>query len=83
MKCSESRIASRRANDAVGAEDRPSDARLRQLASAFEAQLITVLLRPMTKSLGPMSEIVSQDIAMKVASQMSDPLYDQLRHEMG
>ncbi len=84
MKCSESQTASKRA-DALSDthEARPSDARLRQLASEFEAQLLTVALRPMTKKLGPMSEVVSQQIAMSVSSQISEPLYEQLRHEMG
>jgi len=36
----------------------------------------------MTKGLGPMSEVVAQKIAMEVAPQMSNPLYDQLRHEL-
>ena len=84
MKCSESQIASKRASALSDGHDaRPSDARLRQLASEFEAQLLTVALRPMTKNLGPMSEVVSQQIAMSVATQISSPLYDQLRHEMG
>ena len=84
MKCSESQTASRRASALPEQHDAaPNEARLRQLASEFEAQLLTVALRPMTKNLGPMSEVVSQKMAMSIATQISDPLYEQLRLEMG
>ena len=78
MKCSAKPIASR--SDEPNEE--PGAARLRKLASEFEALLLSVALRPMTKGLGPMSEVVAQKIAMEVAPQMSNPLYDQLRHEL-
>ena len=78
MKCSAKPIVSR--SDEPNKE--PGAPRLRQLASEFEALLLGIALRPMTKSLGPMSEVVAQKIAMEVAPQMSNPLYDQLRHEL-
>jgi hypothetical protein len=78
MKCSAKLIVSR--NDEPNKE--PGAARLRKLASEFEALLLSVTLRPMTKSLGPMSEVVAQRIAMEVAPRMSNPIYDQLRHEL-
>ncbi len=83
MKCSASQTASKRADSLSLDHAAPaSDERLRQLAAEFEAQLLSVALRPMTKRLGPMSEILAQNLAMNIAKQSSEPLYEQLRHEM-
>ncbi len=85
MKCSASQTTSS-ANSALH-HDTPlsaaDSARLHEVATQFEAVLVSVALKPAMKALGPMGDIVGQQLATKIAAPMSEPLFEQLRSEIG
>jgi Rod binding domain-containing protein len=84
MKCSASQTTSS-AHSVLAQTDHHAadDAKLHAVATQFEALLVNIALRPALKSLGPMSEVVGQQLSMTIASGMSEPLYEQLRSQIG
>lgn len=84
MKCSASQTTSSAVNASQSNPLSAADAaRLHQVATQFESLLVNIALRPMTDKLGPMGTIVGQQLSLKIAASMSDPLYEQLRSEIG
>jgi hypothetical protein len=86
MNCSASQTTSSAPKASLATDPQHSaaeDEKIREVATQFEAALVAVAIRPMTKSLGPMSEIMGQELSLKIAAGMSDPLYQQLRAQIG
>lgn len=84
MKCSASQTISSVNNSTLLQSKPPAldDARLHEVATQFESILVGFLMRPMAKAMGPMSGVISQQLSVKIAAGMSEPLYEQLRSQM-
>jgi len=84
MKCSASQITSSVHNTLnYPQQSTAEDTRIREVATQFEALLVGMAMRPVMKALGPMGNIIGQQLSLQVAAGMSEPLYEQLRSQIG
>ena len=87
MKCSASQTTSSVNKTPAAAADSSRHAaeetKLREVATQFEAVLVSVAMRPVAKGMGPMGDLIVQQMSTQLASGMSEPLYEQLKAQLG